>query len=93
MVQAAITNMITPLRAKHSTLAAILLSKLSAQRGHSHNTLAQAKVRNIYNDNFNVSQHDYSYNGVGQRKTAQDKLGVYAPPAMNEAYAYDPMNA
>ena len=68
-----------------------LRSKLSAQRGRSHNTLAQVNNHFNYSDNFVLSQHDYSYNGVGQRKSAQDKLGIYAPPAMNEAYAYDPL--
>lgn len=38
-----------------------------------------------------LSQHDYSYNGVGQRKDALEKLGIYTPPAMDEAYAYDPL--
>lgn len=58
----------------------------SQTRGHT-----QVKNRNFYSDNFIVTQHDYTYNGVGQRKSAQDRLGIYAPPAMNEAYAYDPL--
>lgn len=58
---------------------------------NNDNTLAQVKNRDLYSDNFILSQHDYTYNGVGQRKTGQDKLGAYAQPAMNEAYAYDPL--
>ncbi len=55
------------------------------------NTLAQLKNRSNYTDTAVVSQHDYSYDGVGQRKTVQDKVGVYTPPALNETYAYDPL--
>jgi RHS repeat-associated protein len=55
------------------------------------NTLAQVKNRFNYSDTFVVSQHDYTYNGVGQRKDASEKLGVYTPPAMNDAYTYDPV--
>jgi RHS repeat-associated protein len=58
---------------------------------NNDNTLAQVRNRFNYSDNFVVSQHDYTYNGVGQRQGAQDKLGIYAPPAMNETYAYDPL--
>lgn len=56
---------------------------------NNDNTLAQVKNRFNYSDTFIVSQHDYQYNGVGQRKQALDRLGVYAPPAANDAYAYD----
>jgi YD repeat-containing protein len=58
---------------------------------NNDNTLAQVRNRFNYSDTFVVSQHDYTYNGVGQRQGAQDKLGIYAPPAMNETYAYDPL--
>ena len=58
---------------------------------YSGDTLVQVKNRNNYGDNFIDTQHDYTYDGVGQRKTAQDKLGVYSPPALNETYAYDPL--
>ena len=58
---------------------------------NNDNTLAQVRNRFNYSDTFVVSQHDYTYNGVGQRQGAQDRLGVYAPPAMNETYAYDPL--
>lgn len=55
------------------------------------NTLARVRNRLNYSDSHVLSQHDYSYNGVGQRKDALEKLGIYTPPAMDEAYAYDPL--
>jgi len=42
-----------------------------------------------YSDSFVASRYRYSYNGADQRKTAQDLLGIYGPPAMNKAYLYD----
>lgn len=56
---------------------------------NNDNTLAQVKNRFNHSDTFVVSQHDYTYNGVGQRKDALDKLGIYTPPATNETYGYD----
>ena len=58
---------------------------------NADNTLAQVNNRFNYSDTFVVSQHDYTYNGVGQRKDALEKLGVYTPPAINDAYTYDPV--
>jgi RHS repeat-associated protein len=55
------------------------------------NTLARVRNRLNYSDSYILSQHDYSYNGVGQRSQALEKLGVYTPPPMDEAYAYDPL--
>ena len=55
------------------------------------NTLAQIKNRANYNDSNLISRHDFTYNDVGQRNTAQDKLGVTLSPASNEAYSYDPI--
>lgn len=52
-------------------------------------TLAKVSNRINYGDSFVVSQHDYTYNGVGQREKALDKLGVYAPPPMTDTYGYD----
>ena len=55
------------------------------------NTLARVRNRLNYSDSYILSQHDYSYNGVGQRSQALEKLGVHTPPPMDEAYAYDPL--
>ncbi|MBI3902295.1 MAG: RHS repeat-associated core domain-containing protein [Nitrosomonadales bacterium] len=55
------------------------------------NTLAQVKNRTGYSDTALVSRHDYSYDGVGQRITSSNTVGAYRIPALNEAYAYDPL--
>jgi len=58
---------------------------------NADNSLAQVQNRAGYGDAFDISQHDYTYDGAGQRKSAQDTLGLYAPPVLNESYAYDPL--
>ena len=37
-----------------------------------------------------ISQNDYTYDGVGNRKTATEKAGSATTPVTSEAYGYDP---
>ncbi|HWQ94599.1 MAG TPA: RHS repeat-associated core domain-containing protein, partial [Gammaproteobacteria bacterium] len=38
-----------------------------------------------------ISQNDYTYDGVGNRKTATEKAGSATTPVTSEAYGYDPL--
>ena len=58
---------------------------------NADNTLAELKNRVNYSDSAMVSRHDYTYNGIGLRISAEDTVGGATPPAANDAYAYDPV--
>lgn len=38
-----------------------------------------------------ISHNDYTYDPVGNRKTATEKAGAYTTPPLSEAYGYDPL--
>ena len=52
------------------------------------NTLAQ--VLNLSGDTALVSQHDYTYDGSGNRATSTEQVGVFLTPASR--YVYDALN-
>jgi RHS repeat-associated protein len=55
------------------------------------NTLQQIVNRLTGSSGAVISQNEYTYDGVGNRKTATEKAGSTTTPATSEAYGYDPL--
>lgn len=52
----------------------------------------QRQIVNRLYDGTLVSQNEYVYDEVGNRKTATEKVGTHTTPAQSQAFGYDPLN-